>query len=412
MACNTVAILFSEGVISSTKVPATENLPDLELQLSHRFWDWMERVSWLKPTEDLHATVVDPDLGIDIAAEVVTPAGERVLFLVLVKESIRPSDVATLVSRMRQRVGKPEFRQHMGLAGFSNPDSRPYPVLAARWFSPRTVQRIAAEHGVGWFDLVGNAHFDFPGGYLHAEGIPNPFESKERTIAWTSDHAQRVLRVLLEPNHMGQSWKQRDLRTVCLPNVSLGTVNKVAKRLIASAYAEETDQGLRLTDPEGLLRDWAENYRPIHQFTRTFYTHLKGDALLERFARACRDYRISPPELMVSFALAGSSAAAWLAPFTRTPSLCLYATPRAERVLIKVLDLQSSEKGANVTLWITTRSDFYHDSVELPTGIATTSLVQTYLDLWVGGERGKEAAGHLLTQKLKPLWNKWKSVNP
>ncbi len=372
----------------------------------------MERVSWLKPTEDLYATMVEPDLGFDFAAELDAPSGEKVLFVVLAKESIRPSDVATLVCRLRQRVETPEFRQRMGLAGFSNPDSRPYPVLAARWFSPRTVQRIAAEHGVGWFDLVGNAHFDFPGGYLHAEGIPNPFESKERTIAWTSDHAQRVLRVLLEPNHVGQSWKQRDLSKACFPNVSLGTVNKVAKRLMESAYAEETDQGLRLTDPEGLLRDWAAKYRPIHQATRTFYTTLHGDTLQVRLEKLCRDYRYSPPEPTATFALAGTSAATWFAPLVRTSSLCLYATPAGERALIKGLELQTVEKGANVTLWITPRSDFYRYPIDLPNGITTTSLVQTYLDLHAGGERGREAAEHLLTQKLKPLWNEWKSANP
>lgn len=412
MTCNLIAILFSEGVLSSTKVPATENPQDLELQLSHRFWDWMERISWLKPTEDLYATMVELDLGFDFAAEVATPGGERVLFLVEVKESIRPSDVAKLVSRLRQSTENPNFHKRMRMAGFLNTDSRPYPVLAARWLSPRTVQRIADEQGVGWFDLAGNAHLDFPGGYLHAEGIPNPFESKERTIAWTSDHAQRVLRVLLEPKHLGQSWKQRDLSMACFPKVSLGTVNKVAKRLIASAYAEETDQGLRLTDHEGLLRDWAANYRPIHKSTRTFYTTLHGDALQERLAKLCRDYRTSPPDTTATFALAGSSAAVWFAPLVRNPSLCLYATPGGERVLIKELELQPAEKGANVTLWVTPRSDFYRDRQDLPNGITTTSLVQTYLDLQAGGERGREAAEHLLTQKLKPLWNEWKSANP
>ena len=412
MTCNSFAILLSEGVLSSTKVPATENLPDLELQLSHRFVDWMERISWLKPTKDLYLPIMDPSVGIDIAAEVATPAGERVIFLVELKESIRPSDVAKLVSRLRQRMESSDFHKKMRSIDLSSPDARPYPVLASRWLSPRTVQRIADEQGVGWFDLVGNAHFDFPGGYLHAEGIPNPFESKERTIAWTSDHAQRVLRVLLEPKHVGQSWKQRDLSVACFPNVSLGTVNKVAKRLIASAYAEDTDQGLRLTDPEGLLRDWAANYRPIHQATRTFYTTLHGDALQERLVKLCRDYRISPPDSTATFALAGSSAAVWFAPFLRTPSLCLYATPGGERVLIKELELQPAEKGTNVTLWVTLRSDFYRYPIHLPNGITTTSMVQTYLDLHAAGERGKEAAEHLLTQKLRPLWNEWKSANP
>lgn len=412
MACNRGEIRFDGGVLSSTKVPETDHSEDFELQLSHRFWDWMEKVSWLKPTEDLYATMVEPSLGFDFAAEVATPSGEKVLILAELKKSIQPSDVVKLTHQLRRAAETPDFRQRMGLAGFSDTDARLYLVLAARWLSPRTVQRIADEQGVGWFDLVGNAHFDFPGCYLHAEGIPNPFESKERTIAWTSDHAQRVLRVLLEPNHMGRSWKQRDLSSACFPKVSLGTVNMVAKRLLAAAYAEETDQGLRLTDPEGLLRDWAAKYRPIHKSTRSFYTTYHGDALQERLAKLCRDYRSNPPDSIASFALAGTSAAIWFAPFVRNPSLCLYATPGAERVLIKELELQPVEKGGNVTLWTTPRADFYRYPIHLPNGITTTSLVQTYLDLWVGGERGKEAAEHLLTQKLKPLWNEWKSANP
>jgi hypothetical protein len=62
----------------------------------------------------------------------------------------------------------------------------------------------------------------------------------------------------------------------------------------------------------------------------------------------------------------------------RTPSLCLYATPGGERVLIKELELQPAAKGANVTLWITPRSDFYRDRQDLPNGITTTSLAALF----------------------------------
>ena len=268
------------------------------------------------------------------------------------------------------------------------------------------------EKGVGWFDLAGNAHIDFPGAYLHVEGIPNPFESKERTIAWTSRHAQRVLRDLLEPKHIGRSWKQRDLASECFPNVSLGTVNKVAKRLIESAYAEETSQGLRLADPEGLLRDWAKSYRPIHQTTRTYYTTLHGDALQDRLREVFLAHQFSPPDSTATLAMAGSSAAAWFAPHLRSSSLFCYATPGGERALVKELELQSADKGANVTLWVTPRSGAFRHRIHLPNGFTTTSMVQTYLDLWSGGERSREAAEHLLTQKLKPLWIEWQSTTP
>ena len=79
---------------------------------------------------------------------------------------------------------------------------------------------------------------------------------------------------------------------------------------------------------------------------------------------------------------------------------------------MKGLELKSMEKGANVTLWITAQSDAFRHRIDLPNGMTTTSMVQTYLDLQTSGERGQEAAEHLLTQKLKPLWNEWKSANP
>ena len=69
-------------------------------------------------------------------------------------------------------------------------------------------------------------------------------------------------------------------------------------------------------------------------------------------------------------------------------------------------------QGANVTLWVTPRSDAFRYRIHLPGGMTTTSLVQTYLDLCTVGERGREAAEHLLTQKLQPLWNQWNSENP
>ncbi len=274
-------------------------------------------------------------------------------------------------------------------------------ILAAKWLSPRTTARIVAEGGVGWFDLVGNAHIEFPGAYLHAEGIPNPFKEKERTIAWTSQHAQRVLRELLAPDNCGRSWRQRELSTESFPNVSLGTANKVAKRLVDSAYAKETGKGLRLTDPAGLLRDWAGHYRPIHQSTRSYYTTLSGDGLQDRLRDLFESHRDSPPDSRATIALAGISAAVWFAPFLRSSLLCCYVTPAGERAMVQALELQPVEKGANVTLWVTPRSDAFRYRIHLPGGMTTTSLVQTYLDLCTVGEVTASFSGMVVVVTLQ-----------
>lgn len=381
-----------------------ENLPDLETRIGHQFFDWMEKISWLKPSEDLYASELARDAGFDFAAEVNTPGGQKTLILIEAKHTIRPSDVDPLISKMWERYKENSFWSALRLAGISERTS-PYLILAAPWLSPRTTRKISMKQDVGWFDLAGNAHIEFPGAYLHVEGIPNPFESKERTITWTSQHAQRVLRELLEPANIGRRWKQRDLASKNFSDVSLGTVNKVVKRLVESAYAEETPQGLRLTDPEGLLQDWARSDRPIHQAKRNYYTTLHGEGLQERLRELFSAHGSDSPDTAAPIALAGTSAASWFAPFLRTPSLCCYATPSGERALVNALQLQPADKGANVTVWITRRPDVFRHRIHLPNGLVTTSLIQTYLDLWVGGERSQEAAEHLLTHKLKPLWN-------
>jgi hypothetical protein len=399
--------LFTHTVNKSLEPPPA----DLALQIEQRFSEWLAQISWLKTARDLSVPERTRDAGGEFAAEVDTPGDHKIRIRIKAKSLIRPSDVDPLVSKIRRRTKQDSFESALRHAGVSDQGS-PYLILAAPWLSPRTIQKIAMEQDVGWFDLAGNAHIDFPGAYIHVEGIPNPFESKERTITWTSRHAQRVLRELLHPEHLGRSWKQRDLASECFPNVSLGTVNKVAKRLVESAYAEETPQGLRLTDPEGLLRDWAKSYRPIHQTTRNYYTTLHGEALQNRLREVFLAHQLSPPDTMATIALASSSAAAWFAPLLRSSSLCCYATPGGERALVKELELQPADKGANVTLWVTPRSGAFRHRIHLPSGITTTSMVQTYLDLWSGGERSQEAAEHLLTQKLKPLWTQWQSTTP
>ncbi len=325
------------------------------------------------------------------------------------KQTIRPSEVRGIAERLRAMAGEEQFNETLRYAGDFDQSAEKYFVLAAPWISSRTTEVIRRETDFGWFDLAGNAHLNFPGAYLHAEGIPNPFKSKERTISWKSRHAQRVLRELLKPENMGLKWRQRSLSEACFPSVSVGTVNKVARRLIDFAYAEETDQGLHLTDPEGLLRDWAEHYQPIHQTTHSFYTTLHGEALHDRLRDTFQAHRHSPPDTRSSIAMAGTSAALWSAPFLRSSSLYCYATPSGERAMIEDLGLQATEKGANVELWITPRSGPFQDLIDLPNGVTTTSLLQTYLDLSASGERGREAAEHILSQKLLPQWNQWKS---
>ena len=351
----------------------------------------METISWLKPTQDLLATLTGSNFHIDFAAGITTPGGEEVVLLVEMKQMLRPADVPSLADKLESYSEMSDFAE----------GSRIVPLVAAKWLSPRTQQELKRA-GLGWFDLAGNAHIEFPGVYLHVEGIDNPFKTKSHNIQWTSEHGQRVFRVLLDPKYCGHYWRQREIQEACVPQVSLGTVNKVVKNLVNEAYTVETTDGLLLRDPGGLLKQWAQHYSPFYQQARKCYTHLHGDALMESIREFCSGRENRFPTTETDFALAGLSAAKLFAPYVRDSTLYCYATPNAVEQLINQLDLQESPKGANVILWVTKQPDAFLKA-ELIDNVYATNALQTYLDLWVGGERSREAAEFLYSQKLREL---------
>jgi hypothetical protein len=60
--------------------------------------------------------------------------------------------------------------------------------------------------------------------------------------------------------------------------------------------------------------------------------------------------------------------------------------------------------GENVVLIHPKEDDIFAGRIEATPNIWCTGLVQTWLDLSVAGERGDEAAEHLLQEKLLPAW--------
>jgi hypothetical protein len=76
-----------------------------------------------------------------------------------------------------------------------------------------------------------------------------------------------------------------------------------------------------------------------------------------------------------------------------------------EQILIKMLELQAVSSGGNVIIE-RPKDDFLMQ--EIPrneNGVSYTNPVQTYLDIGIAGERGREAAEHLESFRLKEIWS-------
>lgn len=275
-------------------------------------------------------------------------------------------------------------------------------VLAA----PRVNERMAtlcAAREWSWFDLAGNCRIAIPG-FLHLERSGrSPVVAPTAPLAnLASPEAGRVVRALLAAENLGRRWTQRDV-AACIgagfgKPPSLGLVNKVVRRLLDEGVVRELpERGFRLSDPEGLLLAWNEEYRfDIHRRSG-YFTLLKGRSLAAA---------IDTLSMKVGrrAAYAAFSAADRQAPHVRQPHTWLYVGAEHEDELRRTLDAKPVESGENLIVLFPADDGVFLYEERHGDEAPCTGDAQTYVDLRHAGGRGEEAATALLEQRLRPAW--------
>lgn len=281
------------------------------------------------------------------------------------------------------------------------------PVLGLPVVSPRMAD-LCRQAGWGWFDLAGNCRIDVAG-VLHIARSGTPPVRPPRTPRANlgTAAAARVLRALLSPAHAGWAWKQRELQQrTCWhidgdSGVSLGLVNKVVRHLVDQGFVEPADdEGVRVTDMEGLLAAWRDAYRFDRHDRRSCFTLLKGPAL----DRALYRVALGAADAVV---YAAFSAAERQAPHVRQPRTWVYARRPYFEDLLRHAEAKEVDTGENLVVLVPEDAGVFLSFDPDPSSDATigcTDPVQTYVDLWHSGGRGEEAAQALFTQRILPAW--------
>lgn len=270
-----------------------------------------------------------------------------------------------------------------------------YGLLLAPFISEESA-RICAEAGIGYADLSGNARLSFGQVFIELQSADRPYREQRQRRSLFTPKAERILRVMLTPPLRG--WKVEDLAEAA--GVSFGQVSNVRKQLLDQEWAIKKEQGLWLNKPEMLAREWQKaSYGKRRQKEEKLYTLLQG----EEFERAMRAALTDAGEGEHAV-LASYSAARWLAPYARQATQFFYVDEMGGKILKKYLQLQPVPRGENVVLIHPKEDDLFAGRIEAAPNIWCTGLVQTWLDLGVAGERGDEAAEHLLQEKLLPAW--------
>ena len=265
-------------------------------------------------------------------------------------------------------------------------DTRQFiPMLVSPYLSPES-RSICLDHNVAYLDLFGNAHLAFGPVYIERSVPDRPKSEARAQRSLFTPKAGAILRVLLRDP--ARAWRVTDLAEAA--NASLGHVSNIRKALLDQEWIAIQDDGLVLVQPDALLKSWRENYRQPTDLRTTGYTILHGDQLRNRLSGS-----LSPGPQPPRAICASNSAAQWIAPYVRGGTHSFYADEPGARILQETLQLTHAAQGANVILRIPKDETLFEDAVQPVPGIYCANPIVTYLDLWTGNDRDREAADHL-----------------
>jgi hypothetical protein len=263
-------------------------------------------------------------------------------------------------------------------------------MVAAPYISDDTA-RVCKQNGVGYVDMAGNFFLNFDEIYIERKNYPNPAIEKRQVRSIFSPKAGRIMRVML--SNPGRSWRVQELAREA--RVSLGLTSRLKERLLDLEYASDKENGLTLSRPGELLKQWASNY----SFRKNkVYDYFSLDEIkeLERSLSQYCETRGIP------YALTLFSGAALVAPYMRYTRGFAYVG-NSIREVADSLGLKQVSSGPNFSILEPYDEGVFYGSREVD-GMKVVSDVQLYLDLVGFKGRGEESAEFLFEQRIKPQW--------
>lgn len=264
-----------------------------------------------------------------------------------------------------------------------------YLVVAAPFITAEGAA-VCREDNVGYYDFAGNCRLVFGNYYIERAGMANPFR-KSSTVATPSlygSRSERILRILLGKRET--TWKVVPLAEAA--HVSTGTVSIVRNLLLEREWAQDTEAGLKLTQPAKLLKDWALVWGRRRERPQTFFTLLPLAEIEHKMAKFAND--------RARFALTGTAGAWRIAPMTRYNRTQVYWDGDPIEIA-NAVGLKPTDTGANVHVLPPRDEGVFFQKQEFD-GVPVVSPLQLFLDLQRDPARGEEAAEHLWTTNLFP----------
>ena len=272
-----------------------------------------------------------------------------------------------------------------------------YPVVVSEYISPRSAEILINEN-VSYFDLTGNCRLSFANVYIEKEAKASKVVEKRGIKSLFGLKSSRMLRLML--NGPMRPWHVKELseRT----ELSFGQVSNIRRALLDQKFAIESEEGgIHIDQPGALLEQWKWVYKKnVINNQSSYYTLLPTEDRLDAVKSAMDEANKQGAGIMLS----GVSSAKWLAPFVKSSSEYFYADKSGIELLKKHLELEAVAVGPNVIIDEPKDSFLFKEAIDCAPELKCANAVQTYLDLYVSGEREKEAAEYLQSHLLREQW--------
>lgn len=335
--------------------------------------------------------------GVELRQEAILADGMHADFIAAMSVG---ADQMTLVCEVKKSL-QPRFvldavRQVKEYCSYFS-DAPAFPVVVSEYISPRSAE-ILIEQNVSFFDLAGNCRFCFANVYIEKQGA-KPKSGESRGVkSLFGLKSSRMLRLML--NNPVRTWQVKEL--AAKTELSLGQVSNIRRALLDQQYALESEQGgIQLTQPGALLGDWVKSYKKnIINKESGFYSLLNSDERIDAIKAAISEAKEKGAEVMLS----GLSAARWLAPYAKSSTENFYADKKGIEILKRHLMLESVSMGPNVIIAEPKDSFVFKEGLECAPSLKCSNAIQTFLDLYIAGEREQEAADHIESYLLRDRW--------
>lgn len=364
-------------------VKATSSLKELGWMAGERLQTLLGNIHFVKVEQVEQVEQVDhgdftgPDLEINLSVN-----GRPHRLVCEVKSSGQPRYVRSAIFALND--------YSVSHSTFEGPPTK---VFVAPYLS-EDARRLCRQHDVCYLDFEGNAYLQFDGVFIQTTGPGNSRPERRELKAVFAPKSAQVLHRLLDTPR--RAWRLADLARAA--HVSLGHVSNVKQSLLNREWAVSDEEGFRLSRPNELLDAWAESYERPGGERLPFYTIHHGKELERLIARALSEANDRGDAMLYSF-----SAAAYLAPYARHPTTFICASRGVLESIHDQLQLRAASEGENVWIFFPDNEGLFLEKQMPMPGVSCTGPVQTYLDLYVSGDRGREAAEHLRRELLK--WN-------